>query len=78
MVKAQFRDYSKVTSNMVPVILTDLENDNISYQFASKRKACLFTESFPVNRQVNQLDVIKFRVPFTYKGWLFKLNYLYI
>ncbi|RZK33822.1 MAG: hypothetical protein EOO61_14625, partial [Hymenobacter sp.] len=41
--RAKLRDYSKPASNMIPVILTDLENGNQTHYFNSKRKACLFT-----------------------------------
>jgi hypothetical protein len=71
--RAQLRDFSKPANNMTPVILTDLLN-NKTYTFISKRKACLFTQSFSVERHVNQLEVIKYKLPFTHKNWRFEAN----
>lgn len=72
--RAKLRDYSKSASNMIPILLTDQEGNNKSYSFVSKRKACLFTKGYPLDRQVDHLDAIKYKLPFTYKGWLFEIN----
>lgn len=70
--RAQLRDYSKPASNMTPILLTDLEGTNKTHSFVSKRKACLFTMTHPLDRQVTHFNVIRHKLPFTFKGWLFE------
>lgn len=69
--RAKLRDYTNTTTKITPITLTNLL-DNSKYYFISKRKACFYTQQFSIDRHVNQLDIIKLKLPFTYKNWLFE------